>query len=193
MRAGSVTVTVDSQTGPWNYSAGLNSTYTYGVGDFTSPVVISSGFDFSAGGTFTITALSGMTSPYGGTPYADAGGDTAYVANDTSGSSGNYFPSLYFNSSDYPAYLNELVGTFTDSSGAIVGTPFNIGLMRSITVPSGASQLQLGLNDDIFSDNTGSLSVQVSGPGSVPDGGSTLALLSLACAGVLGVRRYSAA
>jgi hypothetical protein len=188
--AGTVDLTVDSHVGPWDFSPTLNSSYTYGVNDFIAPVVVSSGFSFSPGGSFTITALGGLTSPYGGVPYADAGGDLGYETDASGGSSGMGFPSLYFNPADYPSYLDELVGTFADAAGDIVGTPFGIGLGRTVTVPSGATQLQLGINDDIFGDNTGSLYVQVTGPsaGGAPDGGCTLVLLGLVCS-ALGVAR----
>ena len=114
--AASAIVSVDSHAGPWDFvNAGLNTGDQYGPHDFSAPVVVNSGFDFTPGGTFSITALAGLTSPYGGLPYADAGGDLGYVADDTGGSSGLFFPSLYFDHADYPAYLNELVGTFADS------------------------------------------------------------------------------
>jgi hypothetical protein len=59
----------------------------------------------------------------------------------------------------------ELVGTFANSSGVIEGTPFALGNgPTTITVPTGATQLQLGVNDDIFHDNAGSFTVDVSGP-----------------------------
>ncbi len=168
--AGTVTVVVDSTAGPWDYvSGGLNDASQYGDHDFTAPTVISAadGFNFTAGGTFTITYISGLTSPYGGAPYADAVGDTGYNASNNIGNSGGVFPSFYFNPTDYPAYLAALVGTFTDSSGQIVGTPFLVGLARSVVVPVGATQIQLGINDDIFRDNTGSLTVTVAGPDAV--------------------------
>ena len=60
------------------------------------------------------------------------------------------------------------MGTFATNTGAIVGTPFKIGDGPTVlTIPGGATQLQLGVNDDKFADNTGFWSVQVSGPGSV--------------------------
>ena len=49
------------------------------------------------------------------------------------------------------------------STGTIVRTPFKIGISRSLIIPVGASQLQLGLNDVFFADNTGALTVNVTG------------------------------
>jgi PEP-CTERM motif len=185
--------TVDSQAGPWLYSATLNSAFTYGVGDMTAPTTISAadGFDFTPGGTFTVTYVSGLTSPFGGVPYADASGDPGYDASNNSGSSGMFFPSLYINSLSYPAFLNALIGTFADDSGAIVGTPFLVGNLGSFVVPVGATRLQLGVNDDIFSDNTGALIVDVSGPRSVPEP-SSMALLGLGIAGATFIARRRA-
>ena len=168
-QAATLSFSVDGQAQPWSYSTspgGLNSSYQFGTNDGVAPTAVSSGFDFSTGGTFTITYKSGQTSAYAGrAPYADAGGDTSYVANDAGGSSGNNFPSYYVDSSTYPVYLAELIGTFADATGQIVGTPFAIGNgPLSVAAPSGASELLLGINDDIFSDNTGSLLVSVTGP-----------------------------
>jgi hypothetical protein len=50
-------------------------------------------------------------------------------------------------------YLQEVLGTFTDGSGDIVGTPFVVGDGTTVTVPVGASALQLGVNDDYYYDN----------------------------------------
>ncbi len=162
------TVTVDSTAGPWDWKGSVNTSLTYGAGDYTAPVVVSSGFDFSAGNIFTVTYLSGLTNPFGGTPLFDANGDLGYDASNNPGSTGMYFPSLYIPSASYPVYLAALVGAFTDSTGAVIGTPFVLGDgPTNVTAPTGATQLQLGINDDYFSDNTGSLLVQVSGPSAV--------------------------
>jgi hypothetical protein len=96
--------------------------------------------------------------------------------------------------SPYPIYLMALVGTFADSTGAIVGTPFFVGTGPvSFAVPPGATQLQLGMNDDFFLDNAGFLSVQVmgsagTGTDSAPEPASIL-LLGFALAAGTGVRR----
>ena len=77
----------------------------------------------------------------------------------------------------YPPDINlmELVGTFTDGAGKIVGTPFFIGSNRTRIVPVGATQLQLGVNDDVFNDNGGSFLVSVT---NVPEPGTWLLILS---------------
>ena len=175
--AGTTTVQVDSHAGPWNYTdGGLNTAFKYGFNDFTSPVVIdsSSGFNFVPGQRFVIQSHAGQTSagfmagnaatPY---PLSNANGYTGLAEDDNAGSTGLFFPSRYINPNEYPAYLNALVGTFTDRTGAIVGKPFKIGTSASPIVPVGATRLQLGINDDNFHDNSGALTVTVSGNRSV--------------------------
>jgi hypothetical protein len=193
-QAGIITtaVTVNGTEMPWNWvNLGLNTSDQFGVNDGTGPVVISatSGFAFNSGDVLTLTYLSGMVSVGSGFPNTDAKGDTALPVNAGDGSTGKPFPSFYMNPATYPINLGELVGTFANSTGAIVGTPFAIGDGPDpVTIPTGATRLQLGVNDDRFGDNTGSYSVQVSGPGPVVSGApepSTAALcgFALVCLG----------
>lgn len=191
-QAGTVshTYTVDSHAAPWDPA--VNPNFHFGVGDNIGPTIVSGlqGFDFNTGDVLNITYFGGLTSAFGGVPVVDGNG---YVGspfrNDDPGSSGTGFPSQYMDFSTNDIFLQALVGTFTDSSGVIVGSPFAINNALSIAVPNGASQLQLGFNDDIFADNTGALDVNVSGPGtSVPEP-SSFALLSLGGIG-LAIRVY---
>lgn len=59
--------------------------------------------------------------------------------------------------------IGSLVGAFTDGSGAVIKT-LAIGAGATYKVPTGATQLQLGIDDDKFADNTGSFNVTVTGP-----------------------------
>jgi hypothetical protein len=63
----------------------------------------------------------------------------------------------------YPILVGSLVGAFTNQVGQIVGKPFEIGdgPIEEV-VPPGAAQLQLGIDDDDFADNSGSFSVSIS-------------------------------
>jgi hypothetical protein len=176
-QAGFITVvrTVDSHQGPWQFvPGGLNDAYRFGFNDHLAPLVVdaSDGFDFTSGGTFTVTYLGGATSalpPLFG--YSDARGHTNWpqYGSGTPGTSGAFFPSVYMDRSEYPVYLNALVGTFADDAGRIVGTPFAVNLGRTLVVPTGATRLQLGINDDIFYDNDGALTVSITGPAAVPE------------------------
>jgi PEP-CTERM motif len=189
-----ITTTVNSTAEPWMWSSGgLNSGFQYGVLNGSAPVVIgaSDGLSFAAGSMVTLTYLSGLASTCAGCPSVDANGWTAAATNDKVGSSGNPYPSKFM--SPYPIYLMALVGTFADGTGAIVGTPFFVGTGPvSFAVPAGATQLLLGMNDDFFLDNTGSLSVQVADPtgggGSIPEPASIL-LLGFGLAAGAGMHR----
>ncbi len=170
VKAATVNVSVDSHSGPWLWNnSTLNTTYQYGINDQIVPSVIdsSSGLSFVAGNTLTITYLSGLTNAFAGTPEVDALGYTNLVTNGNGGSTGLGFPSQD-TPADWDTYLNQLFGTFADATGTIVSNPFAVGLGRTVTIPVGATRLQLGLNDYIFSDNTGSLEIQVQGQGTEP-------------------------
>jgi len=183
------TVTVGGTDMPWNsVNLGLNTSDQFGINDGAGPVVISAGngFAFNPGDVLTLTYLSGFVSVGSPFPSTNANGDTALAVNNGTGSTGQRFPSFYMNPATYPINLGELVGTFANSSGAIVGTPFAVGVGPGfVTIPTGATQLQLGINDDRFGDNTGSYSVQISGPGpaGVPEP-STAALCGFALVGL---------
>jgi hypothetical protein len=216
---------------PWQFNTTtFNSSYQYGLGDGTAPIVVSalSGISFAPGGTLVITFLGpclgtptdcvtidkSSSTPVGGpvmpgvsSPYEDARGYTPstpipYNASNNPGTSGKDFPSFYMNPASYPIYLGALVGVFTDSSGDIIGTPSSFPPFvindgpTSVVIPAGATQLQLGVDDDIFFDNNGSFSVQVQGPDptTVPEPGSFLLIgFPLAALGAFEYRRRAAA
>jgi len=181
-QAATTTVSVNAADGPWQQS--VNPTLEYGTlpNDNAAPASVSSGFDFAAGGDFTISYLSGdTTNGLGGSSY-DANGQQSYeigAGYHYDGTSGQPFPGDY--TSQNPTYLSQLIGAFANSSGVVVGAPFALGDAATIEVaPVGATQLLLGVNDDIYSDNSGSLLVQVSGPSAVsaaPEPGAWLLML----------------
>ena len=181
--ANALTVNVDvpALDGPWIYAnGGLNTNFQYGVGDEGAPLVVSSANDlaFVAGMTLTVDYMSGSSNEGGGYNSPDAEGDPGFIFNNNNGSSGHPAPSFYFDPATYPAYLGELVGTFANSSGQIVGRPFNVGDALTVTIPTGATQLQLGINDDIYNDNTGDYHLTITGA-AVPEP-SASAFLSMA-------------
>lgn len=162
-----VTATVDSHSGPWTYvNGGLNTAYQYGTGDESAPTAVSAadGFRFSVGDSLTIRYVSGSvaaSSP--GYPFVDALGQTDTAMNSSVDLFNHAAPSYYMNPATYPIYLVELVGTFATTNGTIVGTPFAIGNLGIVSVPAGATGLQLGVNDNKFSDNLGSWTIQITG------------------------------
>jgi hypothetical protein len=188
-----VTVTVYGHSGPWSWkNGGLNTNYQYCLGEEAAPTVISaaSGLPFSAGDSLTIGYLSGGVAINVGPNRYDADGDpTNPLNNSTYGNPpGNTYPpapSYYMDPSTYPINCGELVGTFANSSGEIVDTPFKIGDLGTFTIPAGGTQLQLGANDDDYYDNSDSWSIQITE--SVPELAS-LSLLVLA-GGTLLLRR----
>ncbi|MGD1277198.1 MAG: PEP-CTERM sorting domain-containing protein [Tepidisphaeraceae bacterium] len=162
----SVAVTVGALTGPWLWvNNGLNTAYQYCYGEEAAPTVVSAanGLPFSAGDNLTISYLSGDIAIAFYAPAYDAAGVPGFALNNLTG---NYppAPSYYMDPSTYPIYAGELVGTFANSSGEIVGTPFGIGDWGTFTVPAGGTQLQLGVNDDNYDDNSGSWNIQVAVP-----------------------------
>ena len=142
----------------------MNTNFQYGLNNQQNPTVISaaSGFDFTPGNVLAVEYVSGLVYEGGGWPLNDAGG-ARWIdpANDTI-YGGITLASFYFDHADYPAYAAALVGTFANDAGAIVGTPFQVGNFRYLTIPAGATRLQLGDNDGEFSDNGGSWQIRVS-------------------------------
>jgi hypothetical protein len=155
-----LTVTIPSSAGPWLQS--LNPTFDYGVHDNTAPIVIdaSSAVPFTSGNTLTVTYLNGLVQAGVGYPLNDANGLPGNVTNTYQGGNGR-FPAFYMNPG--PDVLSmTLVGTFANN-GVIVGQPFRLGNgPATLTIPSGANQLLLGINDNLYGDNNGFFTVAVS-------------------------------
>ena len=176
--------TVSSEAGPWSYvPGGLNTSYQYGIGDQSAPALVSAadGLAFLAGDLLTVTYISGLTNPYGltcpGSWCYDADGVGAQNAL-KSYTSGTYMPSYYIPAAEYDVGFMALVGVFVDINGAIVGTPHKLGDgPTALVIPTGATQFQMGLNDDIYSDNSGSLTVNVSETSSASPEPSTWGLM----------------
>ncbi len=166
-----IQVTVQGNQGPWNQS--LNPGQPYGPNDNADPTVVSaaSGIAFVPGGTITVAYASGTVSvcpgPPNNCPYTDANGWLADPTNQNYGPVCFYYPSNYMRPD--PIYASELVGTFgynaSDATepGTIVGLPFAIGDgPATFTIPVGANQLMLGVDDNCYNDNAGSWTLNIS-------------------------------
>lgn len=146
--------TLNATAIPWTNVGGANSSYNYGhssAGDGTAPLLITG---LSPGSVMTITV--------GGTATINGGAKTP-LSTQTNTSS---FPGWYI----YPgstASSSVITGAFTDGSGNVIaGTlsapnPVDISSNATITVPTGASQLQIGINSsgNTFSANSGTMTV----------------------------------
>ena len=150
--------TVQGSTMPWLWVAGgLNKAYPFGIQDGTGPEVASlAALNAKPGQTLIIAYVSGQICIGPGWPETDAGG----TRDGSVAATGRPLPSAYMQ--DHSVNLSALVGAFTDAQGQLVAPPFAIddGPV-SATIPPGATQLQLGINDDIYADNIGALMVSV--------------------------------
>jgi hypothetical protein len=163
----SISVPVSGNAGPWDPIA--NSGFNYGMHDQAPPSVVGagSGMWFNSGSGIRIEYLGGTVAVGANYPLLDARGLSYFTYNNLVNGHGAA-PSFYMDPLSYPIYSGQLVGTFADAFGTIVGSPFAIGLGPVfLTIPSGVSQLQLGVNDNLFADNIGSFTVQVTGPGPI--------------------------
>ncbi len=101
-----------------------------------------------------VTSITNNASATGALQFSGSGvsqSGTTFTFSGTSSNSGQCFLGI-----------GGLVGAFTDGSGVIKGSPLCIGNgPATFTVPSGATQLLLGIDDDKFSDNTGSFTIGV--------------------------------
>ena len=157
LREESFDVAVNSKSGPWNPLINKSKNYIYKLrvkkNGLTSPTILK----VNAGNNLTIQYVMGYV-------YADFQGHPERKA-DADGYSktiptyAGFLPSFYIN--DHINHM-ALIGTFADSKGVIVGSPFFIGNGPiSFIAPEGAAQLQLGVNDNLFRDNSGLFIVKV--------------------------------
>ncbi len=192
-----MTISVNATSAPWVFvNGGLNTNFQWHESSGQPPAVLtpnaSAGIHLTPGDILTINYVSGtwINGP-GGSPF-DAGGAPTIVITSPANAhdSGGIFPGFYFPSMDFPYNAYNLDGVFTNSVGSIIGNPFPIGDFRTVIVPQGATQLQMGMDDTYYGDNSGSvtMSVMESVPIIVPEPAS-LTLLGLGSLCLLGYHR----
>ena len=136
------------------YLDGLTGAFSDGLGNPGAPEVDGKGYQF---------LIFGSGAPFGGDP-ADPENFPPTVPTGI-GSSGFPLPSFYLdpNNTGENVWLNALMGDFVDASGQVLSLfVINNGPVNFVA-PTGAVALQLGVNDDLFGDNSGALRVQVDG------------------------------
>jgi hypothetical protein len=155
--ANAITSGVDTllaTTYPWLNSGGANPAYNYGQTTGTAPVIISTpvyGSTVRIAVTGTATLINGFASVAPSLVQANSGSYAGFYI---------YPGSVGFSSL--------VVGTFTDSSGNVIaGTatahnPVDVGAGGTFTVPSGATQFQVGINSAgaFFGANSGQFSLE---------------------------------
>ncbi|MEH3121669.1 MAG: hypothetical protein PGN16_06745 [Sphingomonas phyllosphaerae] len=151
--AKTVTLRVDAQAAPWR--TGSNPKLAFGLADARSPALLVD-TALLPGITLHVTATGLTTTVTGGGSYGPEG-QSDWIADRGMA----LFPSYYIEAKGRVAHLNELVGAFVDADGKVVGKPFLIGSAANVPVPDGAAGLSLGINDDRYSDNSGSLTVTI--------------------------------
>lgn len=159
-QAKEVAVTVPATAMPWN--PGINGKKSFGRRDGSRPVMIA-GQHLFEGAKIRFSATGETTTIPGGIAIGPDG-QADFVADDNVGNSGVVFPGHYIDRATRPIRLNALVGAFIDADGRVVGLPFLVGREAVQSVPAGAMGISLGINDDIYADNGGSLSVTVDIP-----------------------------
>lgn len=150
-------VRVNAKCSPW--SIGINRKMVFGRQDGRGPAIVAIP-NLVSGTKVTFKATGSTTTVAGGGSFGPDG--QAEFVTDQAIGAGNYFPSKYMSPASYPVKLNQLVGAFVNADGVVIGKPFPIGSAGQATIPEGAMAIALGINDDVFSDNSGALDVVVS-------------------------------
>ncbi len=138
---------------PWFWHAGLNGDYPFGPPDGTGPTIISlARLGALPGRRIAIEYQSGVIAGRGGKLDTDANGFWK------PGSGG-----IGYGGSPTGQRQSAAICGFADATGRLVTPPFLLGDGPTVKqVPAGATQLQIGVNQEIgFDENTGGLNVSV--------------------------------
>jgi hypothetical protein len=168
---------------PWNPSLAGNSTnYHFGYlpeplpWGATAPVVVP--LTLTQGELLTVTGFGSVTPNNNAAP--DGPGDTAVGPNGgwvdadsypggpyNGGIWGDYASTCLSDPSASVIGAGGLMGAFTDAGGNVI-QPLAIGTGATLTVPAGATQLQLGVNGNTYLYNAGAFTATVSIQSAVP-------------------------
>lgn len=150
-------VYIPGEATPWDTT--INPSFDFGNHGINDPVTvdITAIAGYATGATMRISG-SGSVRCSSARPYVGPNGQPP-PTDGTTGSSGTFYPTKWISASTIG--LGGLCGTFTNTAGQIIGTPFDIGSGANVVIPSGATRLSLGINDDIFTDNVGSFNASV--------------------------------
>jgi YD repeat-containing protein len=153
------TVVITGFIGPWSLSGGLNSSYVYGNSGTSPPVT----FPVVAGEQVSLRYISGTVSirEVLGLNY-DAKGCTDSGACPFPAGVNYSAPAFYGSQYQNPG---SLIGAWADATGQLITRPFAVNDGATVTGPSGAALLQLGVNDIYYNDNgcgsTGCWTIQI--------------------------------
>jgi hypothetical protein len=152
------TLTVDPKSPPWNFVGGINAAFDFGEESTRTPTICT--IPLSAGWLVGIYYQSGYVkiSSSSGRPFVDAAGQVDDITGDTTGTSGNFFPTHYIPGSQLGK--GGLVWAFTDAAGNVIpGGIGNLGpldgTVASVVFNSGQLQLNTGFIQDGRRGNSG--------------------------------------
>lgn len=150
-------VVVNSKSGPWNPAINKSKNYIHKLRVKSNGLAPPTIVKVRQGDNLTIRyELGNVYADYQGHPERKTDAD-GYSK--TMSTYAGLLPSVYI---DGQINHMALIGTFADSKGVIVGSPFLIGNGPiDLIVPENAERLQLGINDNLFKDNYGYFIVNV--------------------------------
>ncbi len=151
---GTTAVTVDGRCVPWKVNGSINEEFAVdGLEGGLDPIALR----VVPGDTVTVDYVSGLASIGGLYGDHDADGQTGGA--NLAGVSGQ--TSYWLNPATVICYAGALIGAFVDTDGQVLEV-VAINNHASLTVPTGAAKLQMGMNDGTsWSDNRGSWQLSV--------------------------------
>lgn len=153
---------LDARTMPWSFAGGINSSFPIVDPNGLEPLVCKS-VPVSAGVILSISASSSRNT--NAIRRGATGQDSGPGGNTDTFPGGKTPPSTYNDPSwDLFNAPGCIIGAFTDDDGNVLMVfGLGTGTPSTITVPSGATRLNLGINDVAYANNTGYFIVQIGG------------------------------